>query len=59
VIAEKTTGTSEDGFDTLVATLHVHPELTLYDRAGDWFAWFNLALAVFILWPRPCARIAA
>jgi apolipoprotein N-acyltransferase len=52
VIAEKTTGTSENGFDSLVATLHVHPEPTLYDRFGDWFAWLNLAFAALVLfWP--------
>jgi len=47
VIAEKTTGASD--FDTLVGTLTVHQETTLYDHLGDWFAWLNLAIAAILL----------
>jgi apolipoprotein N-acyltransferase len=50
VLAEKTTGASR--FDTLVAKVPIHAERTFYERFGDWFAWFDLALAgILLLWP--------
>jgi apolipoprotein N-acyltransferase len=46
VLAERTTGAD---FVTVVASVPVANEQTFYDRAGDWFAWFDLALLAALL----------
>ena len=47
VLAERDTGSAP--FAVLVASVPVRNERTLYDRAGDWFAWLNLVLAAVVL----------
>jgi apolipoprotein N-acyltransferase len=47
VLAELDTGSAP--FAVLVASVPVRNERTLYDRAGDWFAWLNLVLAAVVL----------
>jgi apolipoprotein N-acyltransferase len=50
VIAEQVTGTKS--FDSTLATVAMGSGRTFYDRAGDWFAWFDLVLLAVILIPR-------
>jgi apolipoprotein N-acyltransferase len=54
VLAERDTGSAP--FAVLVASVPVRNERTLYDRAGDWFAWLNLVLAVIVLASVPYKR---
>jgi apolipoprotein N-acyltransferase len=50
VLGEQVTGGT--GFVSLVASVPVKNEPTIYARTGDWFAWANLVLAAFLLfWP--------
>ena len=46
VLAQRTTGPS---FSSVITTAPVVHDSTLYDRAGDWFAWLDLALLAAIL----------
>jgi apolipoprotein N-acyltransferase len=50
VIAEQVTGAKS--FDSTLATVAMGSGRTFYDRAGDWFAWFDLVLLAVILIPR-------
>jgi apolipoprotein N-acyltransferase len=50
VIAEQVTGAKS--FDSTLATVALGSGRTFYDRAGDWFAWFDLVLLAVILIPR-------
>ena len=43
VLAEAST-TPDAPFTTLLATVLVRHDITVYQRLGDWFAWLNLAL---------------
>ena len=49
--------TSTAPFVSVVGSLPAGHETTLYSKAGDWFAWIDLALAVFLLgwmrWRKP------
>jgi apolipoprotein N-acyltransferase len=47
VLAERDTGSAP--FATVVASVPVWNERTLYDRAGDWFAWLDLVLSALLL----------
>jgi hypothetical protein len=47
VLAERDTGSAP--FATVVASVPVWNERTLYDRAGDWFAWLDLVLSAALL----------
>jgi len=47
VLAERSTDTAP--FATLVATVPVQHESTLYDRFGNWFGWFNVVLLVLLV----------
>jgi apolipoprotein N-acyltransferase len=47
VLAERDTGSAP--FATIVASVPVWNERTLYDRAGDWFAWLDLVLSAVLL----------
>lgn len=47
MLAERDTGSAP--FATVVASVPVWNERTLYDRAGDWFAWLDLVLSAFLL----------
>jgi apolipoprotein N-acyltransferase len=50
VLGEQVTGAT--GFVSLVASVPVKNEPTIYARTGDWFAWTNMVLAAFLLfWP--------
>ena len=42
VLSERRT-TPREPFTTMVATVPVHHETTLYQSWGDWFAWLNIA----------------
>ena len=42
-------GTGSAAFATIVTSVPVWNERTLYDRAGDWFAWMDLVLAALLL----------
>jgi apolipoprotein N-acyltransferase len=46
VLAERETGSAP--FATLVASVPVRNERTLYDRAGDWFAWLDLLFTAIV-----------
>ncbi len=48
VLAEQKTGPA---FVSLTASVPEAGEPTFYDRAGDWFAWFDLALAAAVVLP--------
>jgi apolipoprotein N-acyltransferase len=50
VIAEQVTGAKS--FDSTLATVAMGSGRTFYDRAGDWFAWFDVVLLAAILIPR-------
>jgi apolipoprotein N-acyltransferase len=50
VIAEQVTGAKS--FDSTLATVAMGSGRTFYDRAGDWFAWFDVVLLAVILIPR-------
>jgi apolipoprotein N-acyltransferase len=50
VIAEQVTGAKS--FDATLATVAMGSGRTFYDRAGDWFAWFDLVLLAVLLLPR-------
>jgi apolipoprotein N-acyltransferase len=50
VLAEQNTGSAD--FDSVLATVPLGAGPTLYDRAGDWFAWFDLLLLAIIFFPR-------
>ena len=47
VIAERDSGLVP--FATVVATVPVRHDATIYSRFGDWFAWFNLGLLIVLL----------
>ena len=47
IIAERDTAFAP--FATVVATVPVHHDVTIYSRFGDWFAWLNLALLTILL----------
>lgn len=47
VIAERDTAFAS--FATVVATVPVRHDATIYSRFGDWFAWLNLALLAILL----------
>ncbi len=47
VLAERST--SDAPFATLVATVPVQHESTLYDRFGNWFSWLNLAVLLILI----------
>ena len=48
ILAEKLT-LPETGFTTMLATVPVRHDSTLYQRWGDWFAWVDLALLALLL----------
>jgi apolipoprotein N-acyltransferase len=50
VIAEQVTGAKS--FDAMLATVAMGSGRTFYDRAGDWFVWFDLVLLAAVLIPR-------
>jgi apolipoprotein N-acyltransferase len=50
VLAEQVTGST--GFNSALAAVPVGSAPTLYARAGDWFAWFDLFLLTIIFFPR-------
>jgi apolipoprotein N-acyltransferase len=54
VLAERDTGSAP--FATLVASVPVRNERTLYDRAGDWFAWLDLVFTVIVFASIPYRR---
>jgi apolipoprotein N-acyltransferase len=41
-------------FATVVTSVPVHHDVTLYSKLGDWFAWLNIALlaVLAVLWNR-------
>jgi apolipoprotein N-acyltransferase len=47
VIAERDTGFTP--FATVIATVPVRHDATIYSRFGDWFAWLDLALLIALL----------
>jgi len=47
VIAERDTAFAP--FATVVATVPVRHDATIYSRFGDWFAWLNLALLAVLV----------
>ncbi len=47
VLGEKTTGFAP--FTTVITTIPVHHDATLYTRFGDWFAWLNIALLATLI----------
>ena len=47
VIAER--DTSFTPFATVIATVPVRHDATIYSRFGDWFAWLNLAVLILLL----------
>ena len=51
ILQEKLT-LPETGFTTMLATVPVRHDPTLYQLWGDWFAWLDLALlaALLVLW---------
>jgi len=49
VLAERQTTSA--GFATLLASVPVHHDQTLYDRWGDWFGWLNIAILAAALFP--------
>jgi apolipoprotein N-acyltransferase len=62
VLAERDTGSAP--FAVVVASVPVRNERTLYDRAGDWFAWLDIVLSVLLLASlfstrRPAGDVAA
>ena len=57
VLAERDTGSAP--FATVVTSVPVRNERTLYDRAGDWFAWLDLVLSVLLLASLFLARTSA
>jgi apolipoprotein N-acyltransferase len=54
VLAERETGSAP--FATLVASVPVRNERTLYDRAGDWFAWLDLLFTAIVFASIPYGR---
>ncbi|HMH14893.1 MAG TPA: nitrilase-related carbon-nitrogen hydrolase [Edaphobacter sp.] len=44
VLGERETGFAP--FTTVITTIPVHHDATLYTKFGDWFAWLNIALLV-------------
>ena len=44
ILGERETGFAP--FTTVITTIPVHHDATLYARLGDWFAWLNIALLV-------------
>jgi apolipoprotein N-acyltransferase len=56
VLAEKlSSDTTPDNapFATLVGSIAVRNEPTFYSRAGDWFAWADILLALLLFIPVP------
>ena len=53
VIAERDTSSSAQAgspaFASLVATVPVRHDATIYARLGDWFGWLNIALLVGLI----------
>ncbi len=47
ILAERATGVAP--FATLLASVPVRHDITLYDRWGDWFAWLSLGVLIVIL----------
>jgi len=47
VLAQRRTGA--EPFTTLVAAAPVHHDNTVYARFGDWFAWLNVATALWLI----------
>ena len=47
VVAERVTGTA--AFTSLLVAAPVRHSATVYDRFGDWFAWLNVAIALWLL----------
>ena len=47
VLAEQVTGSGP--FVSLLAVVPVHHDQTIYARFGDWFAWLNVGLCVFLI----------
>lgn len=54
VIAEESTRT-DGGFTTMLVTVPVRYDFTVYQKWGDWFAWVDLVVLVLLLalWPVP------
>jgi apolipoprotein N-acyltransferase len=55
VLAEQVTGLQP--FATLIAVVPVWNERTIYARFGDWFAWLNVGLLVFLIGSRWASRV--
>ena len=59
-ILTETRTTPQEPFTTMIATVPVHHETTLYQTWGDWFAWLTLALLAALLTKlamRPAAQL--
>jgi apolipoprotein N-acyltransferase len=47
IVAERSSSSAP--FASLIATVPIQPSMTVYDRFGDWFAWFTIALLLGLL----------